>query len=210
MRPKSRDHQITNSRDGLVPPLPVGTGIRPLPQPYTRIPLTARKHPTYISLTSLFCVVFAGGQMTQVSRSLSWIVLVLVCAAPPAFAQGGSSASIVGTVVDTSGAVIPGADVVATNNATGVKFRAVTSERMARSPFLGQSRRHLHRHGVVDGLQDRRSSTTSTVNAGVPVNGAVPSSRSAASRKRSSSTGASEIVQTQVVDGVDDDRRQTR
>jgi hypothetical protein len=42
-------------------------------------------------------------------------------------AQGGSTAaSLSGTVVDASGAVIPGADVVAQNNATGVKFAAVT------------------------------------------------------------------------------------
>jgi len=44
-----------------------------------------------------------------------------------AYAQGGSTAaSLSGTVVDTSGAVVPGADVVAQNNATGVKFASVT------------------------------------------------------------------------------------
>ena len=59
-------------------------------------------------------------------------VAALVCAllfvAVPAFAQGGATASIVGTVTDTSGGVLPGADVVAVNNATRGEFRAVTSD----------------------------------------------------------------------------------
>ncbi len=66
--------------------------------------------------------------MTQLLRSLTWAVLTLGLAAAPALAQGGASASIVGTVVDTSGAVLPGADIVATNNATREELRAVTSD----------------------------------------------------------------------------------
>ena len=56
--------------------------------------------------------------MSRLLYSLSWAVVFVFATTPSALAQGGASASIVGTVVDTSGAVIPGADVVATNNAT--------------------------------------------------------------------------------------------
>jgi Carboxypeptidase regulatory-like domain len=43
------------------------------------------------------------------------------------FAQGGATSSISGTVTDASGAVIPGADIVAKNNATSAESRAVSS-----------------------------------------------------------------------------------
>ncbi len=56
------------------------------------------------------------------------LVCALLFVAIPAFAQGGASASIVGTVTDTSGGVLPGADVVAVHNATRGEFRAVTSD----------------------------------------------------------------------------------
>ena len=52
----------------------------------------------------------------------------LTLAAAPAYAQGGVTSSINGTVTDGSGAVIPGADVVAKNNATSAESRSVTSE----------------------------------------------------------------------------------
>jgi hypothetical protein len=57
---------------------------------------------------------------------------VLFCAALMAFfsvnayAQGGATTTLAGTVVDSSGAMIPGADVVAKNNATATEYRAVT------------------------------------------------------------------------------------
>ena len=44
-----------------------------------------------------------------------------------AFAQGSSTAAISGVVVDADRAVIPGADVVVTNKATGETFNTVTS-----------------------------------------------------------------------------------
>jgi hypothetical protein len=54
------------------------------------------------------------------------LMAVLSCFA---FAQGGgSSSSLAGTVVDQSGAVIPGADVLIKNDATGAEFKAVTVE----------------------------------------------------------------------------------
>jgi len=45
-----------------------------------------------------------------------------------AFAQGSSTSQISGTVVDTSGAAVPGADITAIDNATGTKFNAVSTE----------------------------------------------------------------------------------
>jgi hypothetical protein len=44
-----------------------------------------------------------------------------------AFAQGSSTASIAGVVVDSGGGVVPGADVVVKNNGTNETFTAVTS-----------------------------------------------------------------------------------
>ena len=45
-----------------------------------------------------------------------------------AFAQGGSTSSISGVVVDSGGGVVPGADVLVKNDGTGESFTAVTSE----------------------------------------------------------------------------------
>jgi Carboxypeptidase regulatory-like domain/TonB dependent receptor/TonB-dependent Receptor Plug Domain len=47
---------------------------------------------------------------------------------PPAFAQGGATSAIGGTVVDPSGAVLPGATIVAKNNATSFESTAVSTE----------------------------------------------------------------------------------
>jgi hypothetical protein len=46
----------------------------------------------------------------------------------PAFAQGSSTSSIAGTVLDTSGGAVPGADITAVNAATGTTYRAVSAE----------------------------------------------------------------------------------
>jgi hypothetical protein len=54
---------------------------------------------------------------------------VLLVAASSAFAQGGGvTSSITGTVVDASGAVIPGADVKVKNSATAAEFATLTAE----------------------------------------------------------------------------------
>ena len=61
----------------------------------------------------------------------AWLAaaLMLVVAASSASAQGGSTAaSIIGTVSDASGAVIPGATVVVKNNATNTEFNATSNE----------------------------------------------------------------------------------
>jgi len=57
--------------------------------------------------------------------SLLFLAAVLMAISSPAFAQGGSS-TLVGTVVDSSGAFIPGVDVVAKNNATATEYHAVS------------------------------------------------------------------------------------
>ena len=52
---------------------------------------------------------------------------VILGFAGASFAQGGTTSALAGVVVDTSGGVIPGADVVVKQNATGVTISAVTN-----------------------------------------------------------------------------------
>src|SRR5262245_13529924 len=56
------------------------------------------------------------------------VVYVCLLMAVSAFGQGGAKSSLSGSVVDPSAAVIPGAEVVAKNNATGAEFRTITVE----------------------------------------------------------------------------------
>jgi Carboxypeptidase regulatory-like domain/TonB-dependent Receptor Plug Domain len=59
---------------------------------------------------------------------LSVLLAAVFCAvSTAAYAQGSTSQALSGTVVDTSGAVIPGADVAAKHNATGVVSNAVSN-----------------------------------------------------------------------------------
>jgi hypothetical protein len=60
-------------------------------------------------------------------RAALALTLAVLLAPALAQAQGGATSSIAGTVVDTAKAVIPGATVVVTNEATGVKFDTVSS-----------------------------------------------------------------------------------
>lgn len=55
------------------------------------------------------------------------LAATLLAASPPAYAQGGTTTTISGTVVDTSGGVIPGAEVTVKNNATGAVYTTVTA-----------------------------------------------------------------------------------
>ena len=67
--------------------------------------------------------------MRQQVRSWLAAIVMIAVAATSAFAQGGSTTSqIVGTVADASGAVIPGATVVAKNNATQTEYTVTSNE----------------------------------------------------------------------------------
>ena len=55
------------------------------------------------------------------------LALLLACASTPAFAQGSSTSSLSGSVVDADGGAIPGATVIVKNNATGVVIEAVSN-----------------------------------------------------------------------------------
>src|SRR5688572_8659707 len=66
--------------------------------------------------------------MTRLLSTFIRVLSVVLVMASPALGQGGATASIVGTVLDASGAVLPGADVVAVNNATRGEFRTVSSD----------------------------------------------------------------------------------
>jgi hypothetical protein len=70
--------------------------------------------------------------MKQYARLLLagvWCTLLAVATTTPAFAQGGgATTSLSGTVTDTSGAIIPGANVAIKSNATSTEFTAVTNE----------------------------------------------------------------------------------
>ncbi|MEW5982627.1 MAG: TonB-dependent receptor [Acidobacteriota bacterium] len=61
-------------------------------------------------------------------RCAAALVAALLLAAPNAFAQGGTTSTISGVVIDTGGGVIPGADVTITHSATGVTLSAVTND----------------------------------------------------------------------------------
>jgi hypothetical protein len=66
--------------------------------------------------------------MKQRLVTLVLSVVLTATASAAAFAQGSAASSLSGTVTDTSGAVIPGATVVAKHNATGVTYNTVTND----------------------------------------------------------------------------------
>jgi hypothetical protein len=58
------------------------------------------------------------------------VFITLILAFPTlASAQGGATSALSGVVVDTSGGVVPGADLLAKNNATGSEFHTVSDEK---------------------------------------------------------------------------------
>ncbi len=69
--------------------------------------------------------------MTSSARMVFVCVLlaagVLDVGTSTVFAQGSSTSQISGTVVDSSGAAVPGADITAVDDATGTTFRAVST-----------------------------------------------------------------------------------
>src|ERR1035437_4392971 len=54
-------------------------------------------------------------------------LIILLVATGTMFGQGGATGSILGTVTDSTGAVMPGVKVTVTNTGTNVSFHTVTS-----------------------------------------------------------------------------------
>jgi len=61
-------------------------------------------------------------------RSILAALFLIAVAATGAYAQGSFLTSLSGTVVDSSGGVIPGADVKIKNNGTGAENNTITAE----------------------------------------------------------------------------------
>jgi hypothetical protein len=66
--------------------------------------------------------------MTQRLFRLLLAVAFLAAISPLAYAQGGATSSLSGSVTDTSGAIVPGATVTVRNDATSAESSAVTSD----------------------------------------------------------------------------------
>ena len=64
----------------------------------------------------------------RVLVKLILVAVLLAYSSTAARAQGGATSSVSGTVVDSAGAVIPGASIEVTNTATGVALAAVSNE----------------------------------------------------------------------------------
>ena len=67
-------------------------------------------------------------EMTHSLRAWLTAAMMSVVFSAAVFAQGGTTSSIIGTVSDASGGVIPGASVVVKSAATGAEFTATTNE----------------------------------------------------------------------------------
>jgi outer membrane receptor protein involved in Fe transport len=78
--------------------------------------------------------------MRQVARALvsALVIATLALSVSPAYGQGATTSTLSGVAVDTSGAIIPGADVTVKHVATGVTNTAVTNAEGAFS-FPGMS-----------------------------------------------------------------------
>jgi hypothetical protein len=67
--------------------------------------------------------------MRNLSVRLAWpmvLLAIFVMVGTPAFGQGGNTTTLSGVVTDDQGGVVPGADVVAKNNATALTIQGVT------------------------------------------------------------------------------------
>src|SRR3974390_1345896 len=68
-------------------------------------------------------------RLWKLTTALVCTALIALVSSTVASAQTASTASLSGTVVDASGGVIPGADIVAKNSDTGVEYNTVSDEK---------------------------------------------------------------------------------
>ncbi len=66
--------------------------------------------------------------MSKFLRSQLWLVVLGGCMLGQAFAQGGATGAITGTMQDATGAVVPNADVRIINQDTGTVTRATKTD----------------------------------------------------------------------------------
>ena len=65
--------------------------------------------------------------MRTIRLSIGLLILTLLVGAGRMYGQAGATGTILGTVTDSSGAIIPNVKVTVTNTQTNVSFRTVTS-----------------------------------------------------------------------------------
>ena len=123
-------------------------------------------------------------------------LLPMLLRCPGAWAQFASA--IEGTVLDSSGAVVPGATVTITNEETGVTQNAPTSERRL-LPVPGARQRPLHDPGRASGVQTvvqehvrLQAAETKTINLALDV-GATEEEVTVAARRRSIETAQGRV-----------------
>src|SRR6266481_2521966 len=99
--------------------------------------------------------------LSHVTARIAFTLALLLVAVGDSFAQVGNQGKIQGTVVDQTGAVVPGAEIVATRTATAATFTTTTtSDGFFEFPILPV--------GVYD-LQVKRSGFTTLTDKGVPL-----------------------------------------
>ena len=132
------------------------------------------------------------------------LLAVAMCAAPSSlFAQGSTTQTLSGTVIDTTGAVIPGADVSAKHNGTGVVNTAVSNgEGLFSIPSLP-----IGAYTVSVTLQGFKTVIINNVvlTSGAPANVKATMEIGGVSEQVTVAS-SSEIVQTQSSDGLADDQ----
>ena len=136
--------------------------------------------------------------MTSPARGLLFSAFLalagLIAAVPIAFAQGGVTSSLNGTVADSSGAVVPGASVLVKNMATAATSESVTnSEGQFTIPAL-----NVGTYSVTVTLAGFKTVTVNdvTLNAGVPA-GVKVTMEIGGVEEQVVVTGGTEIVATQ-------------
>src|SRR5215510_3650940 len=65
--------------------------------------------------------------MFEPKARIAILIALLIVTSTMSLAQGGNQGSITGTVTDSSGALVPGAEVIATNTATGASFNTTST-----------------------------------------------------------------------------------